>query len=70
MEELILETRHTNGTCERTVTTGVRALVGSGAHCDLRLSPDQAAFEHVAIEMGPRVPLRAPWTGRRSPSPR
>lgn len=53
MEELILETRHTNGTCERTVTTGVRALVGSGAHCDLRLSPDQAAFEHVAIEMGP-----------------
>jgi hypothetical protein len=27
-----------------------RALVGSGAHCDLRLSPDEAAVEHLTIE--------------------
>src|SRR5688572_25664833 len=27
-----------------------RALVGSGAHCDLRLSPDEAAVEQLTIE--------------------
>src|SRR5262245_4375694 len=27
-----------------------RALIGSGAHCDLRLSPDEAAVEQLVIE--------------------
>jgi hypothetical protein len=27
-----------------------RALVGSGAHCDVRLAPDEAAMEHLLIE--------------------
>src|SRR5688572_20525938 len=27
-----------------------RALVGSGAHCDLRLAPDEAAVEQLTIE--------------------
>ncbi len=29
-----------------------RALIGSGAHCDIRLPLDQAAVEHVLIEVG------------------
>lgn len=27
-----------------------RALIGSGAHCDVRLAPDEAAIEQLAIE--------------------
>lgn len=27
-----------------------RALIGSGAHCDLRLSPDEAAVEQLSLE--------------------
>ncbi len=30
-----------------------RVLIGSGAHCEIRLPLDQAAVEHVLIELGP-----------------
>jgi len=42
--------RHPNGQRERAVVEGQRALIGSGAHCDVRLPVDQSAYEHVLIE--------------------
>lgn len=30
-----------------------RALIGSGAHCEIRLPVDQARVEHVLVEVGP-----------------
>ena len=30
-----------------------RVLIGSGAHCEIRLPIDQARVEHVLIELGP-----------------
>jgi hypothetical protein len=43
--------RHPNGQREAIVVEGERAIVGSGAHCDVRLPIDQAAYEHVLIEV-------------------
>jgi hypothetical protein len=43
--------RHPNGQRESTVVEGERALIGSASHCDVRLPMDQAAFEHVLIEV-------------------
>jgi len=42
--------RHPSGKREGAIVEGQRALVGSGAHCDVRLAMDQAAHEHVLIE--------------------
>jgi hypothetical protein len=28
-----------------------RALIGSGAHCDVRLAPDEAAVEHLVVQL-------------------
>ena len=28
-----------------------RALIGSGAHCDVRLAPDEAAVEHMLVQL-------------------
>lgn len=28
-----------------------RALIGSGAHCDVRLAPDEAAIEHLVVQL-------------------
>lgn len=50
MEELHFTIRHPDGRLERSVIQSPRSLIGSGAHCDVRLSPDQASFEHVVIE--------------------
>jgi hypothetical protein len=57
MENLSFEIRHADGRNERTAAQGARIVIGSGAHCDVRLSADQAAFEHVAIEDEPAGPL-------------
>lgn len=46
---LILEL-HRNGKQELHEVQADRALVGSGAHCDVRLPPDQAAVEQLVIE--------------------
>lgn len=53
MEQLHFTIQHPDLREERIVVEGVRAIIGSGAHCDVRLSPDQAAFEHVVIEITP-----------------
>lgn len=43
--------RHPNGQREAAIIEGERALIGSGAHCDVRLPMDQAAYEHILIEV-------------------
>src|SRR5437773_12176429 len=43
--------RHANGQRESAVVEGQRALIGSAAHCDVRLAMDQSAYEHVLIEV-------------------
>lgn len=63
MEELKFDIHYADGRKERSVVQAARVIIGSGAHCDVRLSPDQAAFEHVIIEMLPdatRVQRLAP----------
>jgi len=51
VEELSFVIQHFGGRVERALVHASRVLVGSGAHCDLRLPPDQAALEHVVIEV-------------------
>ena len=51
MGTIKFDIRYPNGQREQTVVEGGRALVGSGAHCDVRLPVDQAAYEHVLLEV-------------------
>lgn len=63
MGPLSFEICHADGRQERTSAQGARIVIGSGAHCDVRLAADQAAFEHVAIEelaSGPQIRNLAP----------
>jgi hypothetical protein len=48
---LRFEIRHKDGRKEITNVEGERVLIGHGAHCDIRLPLDQAASEHVAVEV-------------------
>jgi hypothetical protein len=48
---LRFEIRYADGRKEVTHVDGERALIGNGAHCDIRLPLDQAAHEHVAVEV-------------------
>jgi hypothetical protein len=48
---LRFEIRYPDGRKEVTQVEGERALIGNGAHCDIRLPLDQAAHEHVAVEV-------------------
>jgi hypothetical protein len=43
--------RHATGQRESTVIEAERAIIGSAAHCDVRLPMDQAAFEHIVVEV-------------------
>ena len=43
--------RHANGQRESAVVEAERAVIGSAAHCDVRLPMDQAAFEHIVVEV-------------------
>ncbi len=43
--------RHPSGHRESAVVESERALIGSASHCDVRLPVDQAAYEHVLIEV-------------------
>jgi hypothetical protein len=45
------EIRYADGRKEVATVDGERALIGHGAHCDVRLPLDQAANEHVAVEV-------------------
>lgn len=51
MSLLRFEIRYADGRKEVTHVDGERATIGSGAHCDIRLPLDQAAPEHVAVEV-------------------
>lgn len=42
---------HRSGKVEVLEVRGDRALVGSGAHCDVRLLPDEAAVEQLVVDV-------------------
>jgi hypothetical protein len=49
MHACFFEIRYETGKNERIEVEGDRILLGSGAHCDLRLAPEVAAWEHVVL---------------------
>jgi hypothetical protein len=51
MSTIRFEIRYTDGRSEAATVEGERALIGSAAHCDVRLPLDQAAAEHIAVEV-------------------
>jgi hypothetical protein len=46
-----IDIRYANGERESAHVEGERALIGSASFCDVRLPMDQAAYEHVLIEV-------------------
>lgn len=52
MRSLNFQIRLPSGKVEQIVVESERALLGSGAHCEIRLPLDQANLEHVLIEVG------------------
>jgi hypothetical protein len=48
---LRFEIRFPDGRKEVAVVDGERALIGNGAHCDIRLPMDQSAYEHVGVDV-------------------
>lgn len=52
MKALKFVVRYPDGRAEEFFVDSDRVLIGSGAHCDIRLPVDQAAVEHVAVTMG------------------
>jgi hypothetical protein len=53
MRTLKFQVRLHTGQVDQLSMEAERALVGSGAHCEIRLPVDQARVEHVLIELGP-----------------
>jgi len=53
MDALSLSIHHPNGRKEEVLIEAPEALIGSGAHCDVRLPPEHARFEHVVVRSGP-----------------
>jgi hypothetical protein len=53
METIRFSVTHTNGRIEELLTESAQVLVGSGAHCEIRLPIDQARVEHVLIQSTP-----------------
>src|SRR5258706_6562530 len=51
MSVLRFDIRYPNGHREMAVVEGERALLGSASYCDIRFPVDQAAYEHVTIEV-------------------
>ncbi len=51
MSLIRFEIRYGDGRKEIAHVDGERALIGHGGHCDIRLPLDQAANEHVAVEV-------------------
>jgi hypothetical protein len=52
MQGLKFRIQHPDGRLEELQIEGDRALIGSGAHCDIRLPVDQSAVESIAIQSG------------------
>lgn len=57
MKALKFLVRYPDGRAEEFTIDAERVLIGSGAHCDIRLPVDQAAMEHVSVSMGPASAL-------------
>lgn len=49
MHGLQFEVTHPHGRSETTLVLADRIVLGSGAHCDVRVAVDQAAFEHIVF---------------------
>jgi len=49
--------RYPDGRGEDFTIEAERVMIGSGAHCEIRLSVDQAATEHVEVSVGPDAAL-------------
>ncbi len=52
MSILRFQIQHANGRQEQVTVEAERALIGSGAHCEIRLPIDQAQVEHILITVG------------------
>ncbi len=50
MSFLRFQIRHPNGQIEQLQVEGERVLIGSGAHCEIRLPIDQASIESVLVQ--------------------
>lgn len=57
MRGLRFRIQHADGRPEEIMIEGERALIGSGAHCEIRLPVDQAATEHVFVSLTPTGPV-------------
>ncbi|MBL8607627.1 MAG: hypothetical protein JNL38_09915 [Myxococcales bacterium] len=53
MRVLRFQIRHPSGQVDQINVEGERVVIGSGAHCEIRLPIDQARVEHVLIELAP-----------------
>lgn len=53
MQGLKFDIRHPDGRTDELRIDSDRAMIGSGAHCEIRLGLDQAGVEHVAIQLTP-----------------
>lgn len=53
MQALKFDIRHPDGRIEELRLDTDRAMIGSGAHCEIRLGLDQAGVEHIAIQLTP-----------------
>ncbi|HET9955605.1 MAG TPA: hypothetical protein VFQ61_13920 [Polyangiaceae bacterium] len=51
MTTLKFDIQHAHGPRESVIVEGARAWIGSAAHCEVRLPIDQAAPEHVLVEL-------------------
>ena len=54
MSFLRFQIRHPNGQVEHLNVDGERVMIGSGAHCEIRLPVDQAALESVLVQQTAR----------------
>ena len=53
VQGLRFHVRHADGRVEVLVVDSDHTLVGSGAHCEIRLPPEQSAVEHLEVSMTP-----------------
>ena len=53
MSILRFQIRQPSGQIDQLLIESERVLIGSGAHCEIRLPLDQAAVEHAVIHVGP-----------------
>ncbi|MDB4936744.1 MAG: hypothetical protein JWP87_3716 [Labilithrix sp.] len=53
MRNLRFQIRLHTGQIDQLTMEAERVLIGSGAHCEIRLPVDQARVEHVLLELGP-----------------